>query len=776
MVTASTSAAHASCCVCGSAVAGFVPDDAGTPAGARCPACGSSATDRFLGYLIRQLRTYLASSGGVLGIGVPAPVRSLLDELAGSTPVTVASPAGGGDDVRANLTRLPFPDETFDVIASYRAHERMPDGGSALREVARVLQPGGIVFIQDHPTWRDGSSQLSAAGLMPSRMHPPDLLGPGAMARLGLAASDGLWVCRRPGRARRHPEARVRQAAHDGPVDLPHRSEADLLWDEVHRLRNAAARLRKTLWDRDRELARQGHELERAHQRVDEMRRSMARIKGRPPVRAAMAMMTVARRVAETARRANEARTPCRAPDAPDDDVLPDEPGQFRRQLRQRLGPDGALSVAIVGGPPELLDLQDRPGWRVVAAGGSAAPDDCHVVLLVDPDADGHAVDRSAIVVGFVRDAPDAWREQSWFDDLDVLIAADGACATRLAEGGAPAPAVLPGGALTATALATILLRWCDAIRVSISTPTPSRELADRWGDTFFARAMQGELERAGHATRVYLRDEFDEGHLGRADVGLHLLGLAVPEIRTGQVNVLWIISHPERVTAELCNGYDLVVTASEPYAATLQPLVGVPVLPLLQATDHRRFRPDPTGPEHDVIFVANSRWTRRHIIDDLTPTDLDVAVYGREWSDDLIDARHVRGEGIPNAELARYYSSARVVLNDHWPEMAADGFVSNRVYDALACGAVVVSDPVVGMDEQFDGAVVTYDGRRDLHAAITRLLGDDEERRRRGERGRRAVLERHTFAARVERLMAVVQPLLDRAATAEPEGVPSPR
>ena len=42
---------------------------------------------------------------------------------------------------------------------------------------------------------------------------------------------------------------------------------------------------------------------------------------------------------------------------------------------------------------------------------------------------------------------------------------------------------------------------------------------------------------------------------------------------------------------------------------------------------------------------------------------------------------------------LNRYYSSAKIVLNDHWPDMRAHGFLSNRLYDALACGAFVISD-----------------------------------------------------------------------------------
>ena len=68
-----------------------------------------------------------------------------------------------------------------------------------------------------------------------------------------------------------------------------------------------------------------------------------------------------------------------------------------------------------------------------------------------------------------------------------------------------------------------------------------------------------------------------------------------------------------------------------------------------------------------------------------------------RQWTPELVDPRFVKGEGIPNHELARYYSSAAIVLNDHWDDMRAEGFISNRLYDALACGAFVISDHLDG-------------------------------------------------------------------------------
>jgi SAM-dependent methyltransferase len=54
----------------------------------------------------------------------------------------------GLDNVRlADVTRLPFPDEQFDVVTALDVLEHLDDDTAALREFRRVLKPGGRVFV-----------------------------------------------------------------------------------------------------------------------------------------------------------------------------------------------------------------------------------------------------------------------------------------------------------------------------------------------------------------------------------------------------------------------------------------------------------------------------------------------------------------------------------------------------------------------------------------------------------------------------------------------------
>ena len=281
---------------------------------------------------------------------------------------------------------------------------------------------------------------------------------------------------------------------------------------------------------------------------------------------------------------------------------------------------------------------------------------------------------------------------------------------------------------------------------IAIHIAPPSREVAATWGDTHFAEGLQRAFERQGWSASVHIAPEADAPLAVAADVALHLFGRSVPPVLPGQLSILWVISHPDRMRPSLAGGYDLVFAASESFAGELAQRIDRPVHPLHQATDPDRFHPDPSGPRHELLFIGNSRGARRPILDGLAGTNHDLAVYGGSWSPELLDPRHLRGSWVPNEELHRYYAGADIVLNDHWADMGQEGFVSNRVYDVLASGGFVVSDAVPGMDERFDGSVATFDTRDALIELVDHYLANPAERHERATRGRAAVVARHTF------------------------------
>jgi glycosyltransferase involved in cell wall biosynthesis len=293
---------------------------------------------------------------------------------------------------------------------------------------------------------------------------------------------------------------------------------------------------------------------------------------------------------------------------------------------------------------------------------------------------------------------------------------------------------------------------------------------AERWGDTHFARALADELERRGHTARIEVVAEWDAHDRPPADVTIHLRGLwpYVPRRRDDELKVLWNISHPDLVTAAECDAFDLVLTPSARHAEQLARRTTTPIHVLEQATDPTVFFPE-HDPAHarELVFVGNSRGIFRPIMRDLLdgPARLpDLAVWGHGWGGMLPDGV-LAGQHLRNEEVRRAYSSAALVLNDHWDDMRAQGIVSNRVFDALACGALVISDHLPEIAERFGDAVVTYRTPEDLRAQIDALLADPAARGERAARGRALVLAEHTFRQRVDALLASIAPLKTAAA-----------
>jgi glycosyltransferase involved in cell wall biosynthesis len=293
--------------------------------------------------------------------------------------------------------------------------------------------------------------------------------------------------------------------------------------------------------------------------------------------------------------------------------------------------------------------------------------------------------------------------------------------------------------------------------RVAIKVGAPNAEEAHLWGDFHFAHGLARALRRQGFHVAVHLLPEWDDPARQDADVTIHLRGLSTYTAKEAQVNVLWIISHPDDVSARECGKYGLVFSASERVVESLA-AEGIDALFLPQATDAERFgraEPDPES-AIDVLFVGNSRGQRRPVIEWALEQQLPLTVYGAGW-EGILPPGVLAGTYAPNEDLGRLYASARVVRNDHWPDMRSQALVSNRVFDVLASGGVVVSDSVPGMEGLLEGAVPICTSAQELGMVVERLRSDEGERRTLVDAGRRLVLERHTFDQRAQVMAALI-------------------
>lgn len=248
---------------------------------------------------------------------------------------------------------------------------------------------------------------------------------------------------------------------------------------------------------------------------------------------------------------------------------------------------------------------------------------------------------------------------------------------------------------------------------IRISAPWAKRHV---WGDTHYAQALQRQIEKLGHKARLVYQDE-DESldHASNTEVNLVLRGLTPHgPVRHG-FNILWVISHPEKVGPVEMAGYNMVYLASEGHAALMQHDPKVSPRVLLQATE---FAPTADSGDGGVVFVGNSRKVDRPIVRWAADEQLDLRLYGGDW-EETAAAGYCLGTSFPNDQLAGLYGSADFVLNDHWQSMRDFGYISNRVFDVLAAGGSVISDAMPALDRFFGPAVNQVSGQGELAAVV---------------------------------------------------------
>ncbi|WIB76351.1 glycosyltransferase [Curtobacterium sp. MCPF17_002] len=250
----------------------------------------------------------------------------------------------------------------------------------------------------------------------------------------------------------------------------------------------------------------------------------------------------------------------------------------------------------------------------------------------------------------------------------------------------------------------------------SIKIAAPAGPEGDGWGDVHFAAELAGALERLGQHVRIDRRDAHVRDDDGTDDVTLVIRGLDRVPPNPASVNLLWVISHPDDVTDTELRSFDRAFAAGPVWAADAAERSGVPVRTLLQATDPTVFRPAAASATTEdaghVVFVGSTRGASRPVVADAVALGADLRVHGPGW-ESLVPSSSLGSPSLSRDEVARAYASARVVLNDHWPDMAAGGFVSNRVFDVLASGGVVVTDVVAGLADVLDVPTVAVAASR---------------------------------------------------------------
>jgi spore maturation protein CgeB len=138
---------------------------------------------------------------------------------------------------------------------------------------------------------------------------------------------------------------------------------------------------------------------------------------------------------------------------------------------------------------------------------------------------------------------------------------------------------------------------------------------------------------------------------------------------------------------------------------------------------------------------------------------DLDIAVWGdegfRRLEEHGVDYRGLAGHDL---ELPRIYNATTINLDIG--RLYQSDVVTMRVFDVLACGGFVLVEHSEDLERLFRVGVEveSYQDLVELRTKIEYYLARPEEARAIAERGRAAVLERHTIRQRVQHMLRSFQ------------------
>ena len=420
------------------------------------------------------------------------------------------------------------------------------------------------------------------------------------------------------------------------------------------------------------------------------------------------------------------------------------------------LAPDDTVSAAglVLREGALVPDLAGRPWSDAVRPGDRAVAASTGTVAALRRDLATTAAD--GLTAGGASQSLLALTRRLHDDGGEVRLVVAATAAIASTGSADPVPTAAAAEPRTSYAdPATTALRW------AIKSPHPAGAVRRTWGDYHFASALAASLEQLGHEVAVDPLDSWYRASASRDDVTLTLRGLHRHQPARHQVNLLWVISHPELVTDDEMDEVDATFAASLSWSRSHSTATRR-VSPLLQCTDAARFTPDAAEPGsgHPLLFVGNSRSARRPIVEAALATGHDLAIIGGGWTG-RVPPGVVRAEFAGNDTLPALYRGAGVVLNDHWPAMAADGFLSNRLFDLSAAGARWVSDPARDLDEVFpqgrvasdatalrallDGAPASFPTEAELLAASDRVRAE------------------HSFDARARSLVSAAYEVLTR-------------
>lgn len=166
---------------------------------------------------------------------------------------------------------------------------------------------------------------------------------------------------------------------------------------------------------------------------------------------------------------------------------------------------------------------------------------------------------------------------------------------------------------------------------------------------------------------------------------------------------------------------------------------------------------PDKTTKKHDVLFLGNGHYDFRQRLGAFLRNlkDVNVGIYG-SW-------KNIKADGYNLYDYnagGKLYANCKIAISDTRPN--SPGFVSNRVFEAMASGAFVLQEfvPELCKLNGFEEGkhIVFWSDYRDLKEKIYYYIEHEKERKMIAQTAKDYVHQNFSFDAQVEKLIRMMR------------------
>jgi hypothetical protein len=330
-----------------------------------------------------------------------------------------------------------------------------------------------------------------------------------------------------------------------------------------------------------------------------------------------------------------------------------------------------------------------------------------------------------------------------------------------------PAPVLSAVPSVSSGAVAPVFPTGDGPLSFVIQTAAPNARVMPNWGDYFFAKGLAEALQRQGHKARIQARNRWTVSE-APGEIDIVLRGRAEYARRGTTPTLYWVISGGEHVPRPELEQADHVFVAGQRLAERWSRQVGADKVSVMwQAFDAARMpMPPERGKRSGIVFVGIAR-KLRPIVQIAMQTRYSLKIWGNGWRE-TDAAKYVVADRIDNDDLGRLYAGAEIVLNDQTRIMRKAGLVSNRIFDALACGAAVITTPTGGLPEEFAPFVTEVATPEEFTEAVRAIRAETDAQRTRRNAFARTLRDNHSFDARAAEFVAKVIELRDVRLAAE--------